>query len=213
MIIVSILYYFTVVVVELYVLYTEEQRAAALKSAAGRKSNRKLEGAGAGSQRASLPQSLAAGGLAKGSIYDRVGGSRSSSGGGPGGFNTGALDQSFNPMAIASARSDGGGLGLDAGAMSVVDNVGGMNAPPPPEVWRVVQATLKDMHQQLVEAKIREAELMALQASQGDSMGPSPTKTAFAPQALGGGDGAPSPGRGAGGATGGLQAFKSNMRR
>jgi hypothetical protein len=87
-----------------------------------------------------------------------------------------------------------------------------MNAPPPPEVWRVVQATLKDMHTQLVEAKIREAELMAQAAAQGDGMGP--TKTAFAPQALGAADGSPSPGRGAGGAAGGLQGFRSsNMRR
>jgi len=76
-IIVSILYYVTVLVTEIYVLYTEEQRAAALKSAAGRKSNRKLDTGASGQRGAVGAPSTAMGNLAKGSIYDRVGGSRS----------------------------------------------------------------------------------------------------------------------------------------
>jgi hypothetical protein len=182
---VAIVYYFTVLVTEIYVLYTEEQRAAALRSAAGRKSNRKLDAAGAGagaSGRRMMPPQGAPDGskLARGSIYERA------AGGGGGGFNTGAVDQSFNPLALQSARGDK--LGVDSGAQGVVDGVAGMSAPPPPEVWRVVQGTLKDMHSQLLEARLREVELLNQLAAAGGGDGGDGRgeKAAFAPQATGG---------------------------
>lgn len=79
-----------------------------------------------------------------------------------------------------------------------------MNGPPPAEVWRVFQGAFKELHTQLIESKLKEAQMLA-QASEVNSSGyDNKSKAAFAPQALG------SPGGGAGN---GLGSFKSPIQR
>ena len=84
-----------------------------MKSAAARKAKGKsLDSAGS---RRSLNLSVPSG-LAKGSIYEN-----SAQGGG---FNTGALETSFNPLAIGSGNKPGEAGGMDISSLNVADAVG-----------------------------------------------------------------------------------------
>ena len=92
-----------------------------MRSAAARKAKGKsLDSAGS---RRSLNLSVPSG-LAKGSIYEN-----SAQGGG---FNTGALETSFNPLAFkgGDGNKEGSGLGVDAGSQNVVDNVAAVSGLP-----------------------------------------------------------------------------------
>ena len=163
----------------MFLLYTEQQREKQMRSAAARKAKGKsLDSPGS---RRSLNLSLPTG-LAKGSMYEAsIGEGRNQ------------VESSINPLALASKGgsersldTNGNGLSLlDASGMNVVDSIAGMTSPPPAEVWKVVQATLKEMHSQVVEAKLREAQMLASMGREGGpAFGAAGAKTAFEPQAL-----------------------------
>lgn len=116
-IIASILYFFTAVFSEIFILATEAQREKQLKSAAARKSGRKNVDSGfTDNAMANLKIPT---GLAQGSIYERAAMQRQ------GGFSAGNVETSINPLALQQAGQQGGAAGDISG--NVVDSVAGMS--------------------------------------------------------------------------------------
>ena len=137
---------------EMVVLATEGRRRAQLAAAAA---SRKAGGKKGAKGAADLLGPAAA----QGSMYHSA--DLKHRGGGGGG---GPVETSFNPLSLGAAGSAGASgrsLAGAGGALDVAESIAGMAAPPPPEVWRVVQAAFLQLHSQSVEDRLRVAALSA----------------------------------------------------
>jgi len=175
-IIASIVYLAVALVSEMVVLATEESRRAQLAAA----SKRKLGGKKGASGALALGPAAAQGSLYHSADLKR----RGVSGGGP-------VETSFNPLTLGAASARSLGAGGSTRGLDVAESVAAMDAPPPPEVWRMVQAAFLQLHTQASEERLR-ASAQALGVSAPDPMGGdaddgsrSPARRAFAPTASG----------------------------
>jgi hypothetical protein len=178
-IIAAIVYFFTVLITEIVVLYNEGHRAEQLaKSArAGSKAVKK-------------------GGDGDGKASPSVGSGRGRLVGDDGDIMTGKMDTHMNPL-FMNAKGDGNALGATASVG--LDAIVAQKTSPPTEMWLVVQQGYVELSKQLDAANAqladakREVQMTALAASadleeSADRVG-SGRKKAFAPKGTGAGEG------------------------
>jgi hypothetical protein len=128
-IIFAIIYYFTVVITEMVVLYNEDharKRARQLATRGGAGSAKKLS--------ADSPK----GGSNSGRLV-----------GTDGEINTGKVDTQMNPLFLSK---DGA---LDASGSTSLDSIMGQRVPPTPAMWVVIQQSYADLYRQVEQANER----------------------------------------------------------
>jgi hypothetical protein len=148
---------------EVVVLATEASRERRMRARRQSLTDKKLGGVG-GSGRGSIATPLAVAG--RGSIYEKADVARLAGGGGAGG----PYETTLNPAALRAASTSRGGDDAElaalraGGSFSVAETVSGMSAPPPPEVWRVIQAAFAALHAEAADAKLASAAAAAAAA-------------------------------------------------
>jgi hypothetical protein len=138
-IIVAILYYFTVLFSEIAILYNEDNKRKQLEKAARQRGGKADASPSAKGDKS--PRDAAGGRL-----VDEMSGE----------INTGRLETATNPLFLSqSGGASGAASGLGgAGADALI----AQRAPPPPELWSVLQLEWSSVQQQLAAVKAQLAE-------------------------------------------------------
>ena len=179
----AILYYFTVLFSEIAILYNEDNKRRQLERAA-RSGRGKESDASPGAKKSARDAS-------GGRLVDEASGE----------INTGRLETATNPLFLsggtagAVAAPGAASLGGDG---SGADGIMTQRAPPPPELWAIIQgewasqkAAMGQLRAQLADARKASQQASAAAGGAEDEAGASPTpksaaKKAFAPAVAGG---------------------------